>query len=322
MPPEAVALLRTIPLFQQLGLAELYLLTGIGMEEVLPPGTTLGVEAEPVSDVWVILEGRLRVTSPATGVGESFLDGPAVWGTAALVEPYLSFGTGVTATECRLLRLPCVDLRELAVRNPRLGVRLFQELASHNFRRLQRLIEERRERAESSDAAPAARAPGRRPVGRRRDVPELHGPPADALALLQRVPVFERLAPDQLRLLFAIGMERHLAPGTVLGHGGEPLDVVWVILDGEVDIDSPLMRGTSTIVGPESWGMASLVPPFTPNGTAVAATECRALLLPSADVRQLIEQSPRLGVDLYLALSTNLFRRIRVLTQAADRSHL
>jgi CRP-like cAMP-binding protein len=321
MPVEAVDLLRTIPLFQQLGLAELYLLAGIGMEEILPPGTTLGVEAEPVSDLWVILDGRLRVTSPATGVGESFIEGPAVWGAAALVEPYLSFGTGVTATECRMLRIPSVDLRELAVRNPRLGVRLYQEFASHIFVRLQRLIEERAARAEASGPA-GQEAPPRRPaVARRRDVPELHGPPPDALALLQQVPVFERLAPDQLRLLFAIGVERHLPAGTLLGRGGEPLDVIWVILDGVVEIDSPLTRGSTSLVGPESWGTASLVPPFTPNGTAVTATECRMLLLRSADVRQLIEQSPRLGVDLYLALSTNVFRRIRVLTHAADRAH-
>ncbi|MGE3855926.1 MAG: cyclic nucleotide-binding domain-containing protein [Dehalococcoidia bacterium] len=317
MTEEAVALLRTIPLFRQMGLAELYLLTGIGMEEQVPAGTTLGVENEPVTDLWVILEGRVRITSPATGEGESFLEGPAVWGAAALVEPHTSFGTGVTATECRMLRIPAVDLRELAVRNPRLGVRLYQEFATHIFVRLQRLIEES---ASRNAGRPTSQAPRpARPAARRRDIPELHSPPADALSLLQRVPVLEHLQPDQLRLLFAIGVERHLAPGTLLGRGGEPLDVLWIILEGEVEIDSPLTRGSSIIAGPESWGTASLVPPHTPNGTAVTVTECRALLLRAEDVRALIEQSPRLGVDLYLALSTNVFRRIRVLTDAAGR---
>lgn len=318
MTEETVALLRTIPLFQQMGLAELYLLTVIGMEETVPAGTTLGVENQPVADLWVILEGRVRVTSPATGEGESFLQGPAVWGAAALVEPHTSFGTGVTATECRMLRIPEVDLRELALRNPRLGVRLYQEFATHIFVRLQRLIEEGASRnAGRTTAAPPR--PARPAAARRRDIPELHSPPPDALSLMQQVPVLEHLQPDQLRLLFAIGVERHLAPGTLLGRGGEPLDVLWIILEGEVEIDSPLTRGSSIISGPESWGTASLVAPFTPNGTAVTVTECRALLLRAEDVRRLIEQSPRLGVDLYLALSTNVFRRIRVLTDAADR---
>lgn len=141
-PPDPVSLLRQIPLFRQLGLAELYLLAGIGTEQFVPMGTTLGVEGEPLPEIWVLLQGRIAVMNPALGQAESFLEAPNVWGVSALVEPYRSFGTGIADTDCRMLRIAAVDLRDLAARNPRLGVRLYEELASHVFVRVQRLIEE------------------------------------------------------------------------------------------------------------------------------------------------------------------------------------
>jgi len=142
MSADTVTLLREIPLFRQLGLAELYLIAGIGVEERLPRGTTLGLEAKPLSNLWVILEGRVAVNSPATGTAESYIEAPVVWGVSALVEPYTSFGTAVADTDCRVLRIPSIDLRELAARNPRLGIRLYEELASWVFLRTQRLIQE------------------------------------------------------------------------------------------------------------------------------------------------------------------------------------
>ena len=148
MPADTVTVLREIPLFRQLGLAELYLIAGIGIEEFAPRGTTLGVEAEPLPDVWVIVEGRVAVNSPATGTAESYIEAPAAWGVAALVDPYTSFGTAVTDTDCRVLRIPSIDLRELAKRNPRLGIRLYEELASWVFLRTHRLIEEAAARSE------------------------------------------------------------------------------------------------------------------------------------------------------------------------------
>jgi CRP-like cAMP-binding protein len=137
------------------------------------------------------------------------------------------------------------------------------------------------------------------------------------VALMRRAPLLDHLQPDQLRLLYAIGVERRLPPRTVLGYGGKVIESMWVILEGEIEIDSPLTRGATTLRGPETWGSASLVPPFMPNGTAVTVTDCRMVQIDSSDIRALIEQSPRLGVDLYLALSTNVFRRIRILTNAA-----
>lgn len=316
MPADLVSLLRAIPLFRQLGLAELYLIAGIGVEEHLPPGTTLGVEGERLADLWVILEGTVAVTSPATEEAESVLEGPAIWGSSALVEPYTGFATAVTVTPCRVLRLPGVDLRELAARNPRLGVRLYEELAASIFVRLQRLIEESAARHPAAPGAPHGRpAASRQAPG----VIGAHGgAPADAVGLMSRAPLFDHLPPDQVRLLYALGIERRLPPATVLGQGGQVLEWVWVILEGEIEVATPFSSGGARLHGPETWGTASLVSPHKTASTAVTATECRVVQIRSADIRTLVGHSPRLGVDLYLALSANVFRLLRVVTAAAS----
>lgn len=142
---------------------------------------------------------------------------------------------------------------------------------------------------------------------------------SSTIALLAAVPLFKHLAPDELRLIFAVGVERSLPPRTMLGRGGERIDALWVILSGQVDVTSPLTNAVSTITAPQIWGAASLVSPFQPNGSAVTRTECRMLQLNAPDVRALAEQNPRLGAQLYHALATHVFRRLRDLTAAAQR---
>lgn len=147
----------------------------------------------------------------------------------------------------------------------------------------------------------------------------MNDPLADTIRLLSGVPFLAPLDADELRLIFALGTERHLPARTVLGHGGERNDSVWVLLDGQIEIESPIAAGVSVVTAPQVWGVASLVAPFAPTGTASTKTECRMLQLKATDVRRLAEQNPRLGSKIYLGLATHVFRRLRELTQAAQR---
>lgn len=92
---------------------------------------------------------------------------------------------------------------------------------------------------------------------------------------------------------------------------GQP-PLLWIILDGRVDITFPRPRveeGYATLFESEIWGASSLVPPFTSPGHAVTGTPCRALKLGAHEVRTLAEQNPRLGSE-----STRSWRR----TSSAD----
>jgi CRP-like cAMP-binding protein len=147
----------------------------------------------------------------------------------------------------------------------------------------------------------------------------VNDPLADTIRLLSGIPFLSSLNADELRLIFALGTERNLPPGTVLGHGGERNDSVWVLLDGQIEVASPIASAISVVTAPQVWGVASLVAPFAPTGTAVTRTECRMLQLRAADVRQLAEQNPRLGSQIYHGLATHVFRRLRELTKDAQR---
>src|SRR5690606_11579522 len=103
---DAITLMREIPLFRQLELAELHLLFAIGSERGVPKGTTLGVGGRHLDTLWVLLEGRVAVNSPLNRMGTSRLEGPAVWGSSALVDPFHSIGTAVTDTDCRMVAIP------------------------------------------------------------------------------------------------------------------------------------------------------------------------------------------------------------------------
>jgi HEAT repeat protein len=58
----------------------------------------------------------------------------------------------------------------------------------------------------------------------------------ETMLRLRRVPLFERLAPEDLQRLAAVATERWFEPGEVLVREGEPGDELFVILDGQVAV--------------------------------------------------------------------------------------
>jgi CRP-like cAMP-binding protein len=147
----------------------------------------------------------------------------------------------------------------------------------------------------------------------------MNGPLSDMIRLMSGVPFLASLGAAELRLIFALGTERHLPPGTLLGRGGERNDSVWILLGGQIEVASPLSGTVAVVNAPQVWGVASLVAPFTPTGSAITKTECRMLQVNAADIRQLAEQNPRLGSQIYLGLATHVFRRLRELSADAQR---
>ena len=124
---------------------------------------------------------------------------------------------------------------------------------------------------------------------------------------MKQIPLFRQLGEAELTLLWAMGQEVGLPAGYAMETpAGEP-PVLWVILDGRVDITFPQPRveeGYATLFGPEIWGASSLVPPFASPGRAVTGTACRVLKLGAHEVRTLAEQNPRRypsGVPAYQA---------------------
>ena len=143
MPNDALELMKQIPLFRQLGEAELTLLWAMGQETGVPAGYALEVPPGEPPLLWIILDGRADITFafPRIEDGHSTMFGPEIWGASSLVPPFTSPGRAVTGTPCRVLKMGAQELRTLAEQNPRLGMRLYEELATHFSRRFRGLLE-------------------------------------------------------------------------------------------------------------------------------------------------------------------------------------
>lgn len=145
MTGDAIALMKQIPLFRELGQGELNLLWAMGQELGMPADRSLAPVGDEPQAFWIILEGSIAVRSAMVGREPSIVHAPEVWGVASLVPPYRSPGNAVTTTACRLVRLEAAGVRQLADTNPRFGTRLYQAIAAHVLRRLRELASEHAE---------------------------------------------------------------------------------------------------------------------------------------------------------------------------------
>ena len=141
MPNDALQLMKQIPLFRQLGEGELNLVWAMGQELGLPAGYSLETPADQPPVLWILLEGRVDATFPTVEDGQTTIHAPEVWGASTLVPPFRSPGLAVTATPCRVLRIYAREVRMLAEQSPRLGVRLYEELATRFAGRFRGLLE-------------------------------------------------------------------------------------------------------------------------------------------------------------------------------------
>ena len=123
--------LRRIELFDGLADAELRGVLERGTEKVVPAGEVNGREGEPVEDLYVILEGELRITKEVNGgevvintysPGAFFAEMPLLAGT-----PFLATGRALTA--CRMFLIPNDLFRKMLTENPAFSNRILETMA-------------------------------------------------------------------------------------------------------------------------------------------------------------------------------------------------
>jgi predicted acylesterase/phospholipase RssA/CRP-like cAMP-binding protein len=96
----------------------------------LKPSEELVHRGEPAEDLFILLQGRMRVLNPDDPTGERHiaeLEAGAVIGELALVVGGSRTATVVAETTCRLVSAPLVDLRRLGEQHPRLLEALSQD---------------------------------------------------------------------------------------------------------------------------------------------------------------------------------------------------
>src|SRR5687767_12161426 len=93
--------------------------------------------------------------------------------------------------------------------------------------------------------------------------------------------IFEGLAPQDLQLLGEVAMLKEFAAGELVFRAGDPANRFYLILDGEVALESPGREGPpvvlQTIKGGDVLGWSWLFPPYQWHFDARALVPTRAI---------------------------------------------
>jgi signal transduction histidine kinase len=115
---------------------------------------------------------------------------------------------------------------------------------------------------------------------------------ADAL---HRVPLFAGLTDDELQWIAERGLEKHVRAGEVNGREGEPVEHLYVILEGELRITKEV-DGSEVVINVYTPGTFFAEVPLlagTPFlATSRALTGCRLFLLPDEAFRHMLTANP------------------------------
>ena len=130
---EAIESLQTIPLFAQMGEKDLESLAAHVIERHYPKNTTIVEEGLPGDYMYVIREGRVKVTKLSDDGREKileFLDGGAFFGEMALFEHLPRVASIKTLNSVRVFALSRTDFMAVLRRNADLAIVVIRELSS------------------------------------------------------------------------------------------------------------------------------------------------------------------------------------------------
>lgn len=143
-------------------------------------------------------------------------------------------------------------------------------------------------------------------------------PYIDIVAGLETVNLFRNLAPDELKALRSIAMERHLAAGRDFFREGDAGDGVYVVKEGLVEISALVGREARRVfsqLGPgEIFGEMAVVEQLPRSATVTAVKATTVFFIPRGEMLRLLQRSP--------ALSFNVLQEISHRLREFDQFHL
>ncbi|HRE48153.1 MAG TPA: cyclic nucleotide-binding domain-containing protein [Aggregatilineales bacterium] len=140
--------------------------------------------------------------------------------------------------------------------------------------------------------------------------------------LLKRADIFYEMTPTQIELIAGVCEERRYSQGEVIFKEQTPGKELYVIVDGEVEIDiDPALVGKAGMGEPykvatlrrgQSFGEISLVDEGVRSaGARAAAHDTRLIVVPRDKLMLLCETYPQLGYRLMRNLAIDLAMKIR-----------
>lgn len=132
--------------------------------------------------------------------------------------------------------------------------------------------------------------------------------------ILRRYPYFADVSEESLKEVAMISEEQVVASGTVLFREGDKADDLYIVAEGEVDIQYTLgsgeLRTVDTAVAGEMIMWSALVEPFRSTAIGTARKESKLVAIAGGKLRELCEQDHELGYRMLIGLVKLLAARL------------
>jgi len=130
----------------------------------------------------------------------------------------------------------------------------------------------------------------------------------EKILFLNKVPLFEGMTSEQLRIISQICVEEEFLQGETIIEQGDLGDKMYIIVDGDVDIFKENEEGKqvyiTTVKGGEGgiFGEMATITDHTRNATVKANTDVRTLAIPKDEFREIIREYPELSFEIFRVL--------------------
>jgi CRP-like cAMP-binding protein len=132
--------------------------------------------------------------------------------------------------------------------------------------------------------------------------------------ILRRYPYFAHVGEESLRDVAMISDEQVVPAGKVLFQEGDKADYLYIITDGEIDIQYTLgsgeQRTVDTAVAGELIMWSALVEPYRSTAVGTTRKDTKLVAISAEKLRQLCERDYNLGYRMVLSLVKMLATRL------------
>ncbi len=132
--------------------------------------------------------------------------------------------------------------------------------------------------------------------------------------VLRRSSYFTGVSEQSLKQVAMICEEKSVAKGTVLFREGEEASTLYILGEGEVDVQYVLGDGShqtvDTLVGGDLMVWSSLVAPHTTHSMGVARTAVRMVAIDAPKFRAMLDADPILGYQVMKGVAAQVSHRL------------
>ena len=135
--------------------------------------------------------------------------------------------------------------------------------------------------------------------------------------MLTQINLFEGIPEGKLADIAKISKEMTYAEGKSVFIEGSGAEYIYVLLEGEIDIQVSLTSRSGNIsvavinLPNQSFGWSGVVPPYHFTATALCKTACRLLAIHGRKLIEVLQQEPKSGFIVMQRISELISRRLR-----------